>query len=195
MSGVTRAHLSLCVRTRSAIARTGTHGRKVVFCLTGPYLTRRATDRATGELPLGRGRLVDPPYVPPPTRIMVASKPGSLLLVTGPYLYTHAPEGSTYLPKRWTCTTVQYSLQWCTLTRPPLVKTHTSNPAFPTGCGLGGFVFFASGGVGRRNGRRGHPFSGGWSHSPPVGKGGDVDDGVLCVGGGCGGGLALVQGF
>jgi len=61
--------------------------------------------------------------------------------VTGPYLYTHAPEGSTYLPKRWTCTTVQYSLQWCTLTRPPLVKTHTSNPAFPTGCELGGFVF------------------------------------------------------
>jgi hypothetical protein len=75
-----------------------------------------------------------------------------------------------------------------TLTRPPLVKTHTSNPAFPTGCWLGGFVFVACGGVGRR----GHPFSGGWSHSPPVGKGGDVDDGVLCVGGGCGGGLALV---
>jgi hypothetical protein len=81
---------------------------------------------------------------------------------------------------RWTCTTVRYSLQWCTLTRPPLVKTHTSNPAFPTGGGLGGFVFFfACGGVERR----GHPFRGGWSHSPPVGKGGDVDDDVLCAGG------------
>jgi hypothetical protein len=33
-------------------------------------------------------------------------------------------------------------LQWCTLTRPPLVRTHTSNPAFPTGGGLGGFVSF-----------------------------------------------------
>ena len=28
-----------------------------------------------------------------------------LHLVTGPYLYTHAPEGSAYLPKRWACTT------------------------------------------------------------------------------------------
>ena len=36
-------------------------------------------------------------------------------------------------------------------------------------------------------GRLGHPFRGGWSHSPPVGKGGDVDDSVLCVGGGYGG--------
>jgi hypothetical protein len=35
--------------------------------------------------------------------------------------------------------TVQ-SAVWCTLTRPPLVRTHTSNPAFPTGGGLGGFV-------------------------------------------------------
>ena len=33
-------------------------------------------------------------------------------------------------------------------------------------------------------GRRGHSLRGGWSHSPPVGEGGDVDDGVLCVGGG-----------
>ena len=31
------------------------------------------------------------------------------------------------------------------------------------------------------------PVRGGWSHSPPVGKGGDVDDSVLCVGGGYGG--------
>ena len=38
--------------------------------------------------------------------------------------------------------TVRYSLQCCTLTRPPLVRTHTSNPAFPTGGGLGGFVSF-----------------------------------------------------
>ena len=27
-----------------------------------------------------------------------------LHLVTGPYLYTHAPEGLAYLPKRWACT-------------------------------------------------------------------------------------------
>jgi hypothetical protein len=76
---------------------------------------------------------------------------------------------------RWACTTVQYSLQWCTLTRPPLVRTHTSNPAFPTGGGLGGFVFLACGGVGRR----GRPRRGGWSHSSPVGKGGDVM--LFCV--------------
>ena len=37
---------------------------------------------------------------------------------------------------------------------------------------MGGFVFLACGGVGRR----GRPRRGGWSHSPPVGKGGDVDD-------------------
>mgnify|MGYP006875091406 CR=1 FL=1 len=36
-------------------------------------------------------------------------------------------------------------------------------------------------------GRRGRPRRGGWSHSPPVGEGGDVDDKVLCVGGGYGG--------
>ena len=73
--------------------------------------------------------------------------------------------------------TVQ-SAVWCTLTRPPLVRTHTSNPAFPTGGvdvgGLGGFVSFVVAGVGRL----GHPLRGGWSHSPPVGKGGDVDDSV-----------------
>jgi len=40
-------------------------------------------------------------------------------------------------------------------------------------------------------GRRGHPFMGGWSHSPPVGEGGDVGDGVLCVGGGYGGGFCF----
>ena len=28
-------------------------------------------------------------------------------------------------------------------TSPPLVRTHTSNPAFPTGGGLGGFVYCA----------------------------------------------------
>jgi len=50
--------------------------------------------------------------------------------------------GSDVHPQRmWTCTTVRYGLQWCTLTRPPLERTHTSNPAFPTGGGLGGFVF------------------------------------------------------
>ena len=70
-------------------------------------------------------------------------------------------------------------------TSPPLVETHTSNPAFPTGGGLGGFVFW--GGAERR----GHPFIGGWSHSPPVGGGGDVDDGVLCVGGEYGGGFCF----
>ena len=32
---------------------------------------------------------------------------------------------------------------------------------------------------------------GGWSHSPPVGEGGDVGDGVLCVGGGYGGGFCF----
>ena len=29
--------------------------------------------------------------------------------------------------------------------------------------------------------RRGHPLREGWSHSPPVGKGGDIDDDVTCV--------------
>ena len=38
--------------------------------------------------------------------------------------------------------------------------------------GLGGFVSFVVAGIGRL----GHPLRGGWSHSPPVGKGGDVDD-------------------
>ena len=46
--------------------------------------------------------------------------------------------------------------------------------------GLGGFVSFF---VAVLN-VRGHPLRGGWSHSPPVGKGaGDVDDDVLCAGG------------
>ena len=137
---------------------------------------------------------------------------------------------------RWACTTVQYGLQWCTLTMPPLERTHTSNPAFPTGggprtplsrrgvgeaysgrtClylgsvpplsnptprsrfdnidvgGLGGFVSFVVAGVGRR----GHPLRGGWSHSPPVGKGGDVDDDVTCVRvGGYGGGFCFKWSF
>ena len=48
------------------------------------------------------------------------------------------------------------------------------------GGGLGGFVSFVVAGIGRL----GHPLRGGWSHSPPVGKGGDVDDSVLCAGGG-----------
>ena len=30
-------------------------------------------------------------------------------------------------------------------------------------------------------GRLGHPLRGGWSHSPPVGKGGDEDDDVTFV--------------
>ena len=42
-------------------------------------------------------------------------------------------------------------------------------------------------------GRRGHSLRGGWSHSPPVGEGGDVDDSVLCVGGGYEGFLFLVR--
>jgi hypothetical protein len=43
-----------------------------------------------------------------------------LLLVTGPYLYTHAPMGpDVQTPMRWACTTVQYGLQWCTLNTPP----------------------------------------------------------------------------
>jgi hypothetical protein len=57
-------------------------------------------------------------------------------------------------------------------TSPPLVKTHASNPAFPTGGGLRGFVF--CGGVERRD----HPLKGGWSHSLPVGDSGDV---VFCL--------------
>ena len=46
-------------------------------------------------------------------------------------------------------------------------------------------------------GRRGHLIRGGWSHSPPVGKGGDVDDNVLCGGGGygCMGGVFAIIGF
>ena len=44
-------------------------------------------------------------------------------------------------------------------------------------------------------GRRGRPRRGGWSHSPPVGEGGDVGDGVLCVGGGYGGGVYSLVNF
>ena len=80
-------------------------------------------------------------------------------------------------------TVPRYSLQWCTLTRPPLVRTHTSNPAFPTGGGwVGRFRFLCCGGD-WTSWALGHPLRGGWSHSPPVGKGGDVDDDVLCAGG------------
>ena len=39
------------------------------------------------------------------------------------------------------------------------------------------------------------PLWGGWSHSPPAGEGGDVGDGVLCVGGGYGGGLYSLVNF
>ena len=56
-------------------------------------------------------------------------------------------------------------------TSPPLVKTHTSNPAFPTGGGLRGFVL--CGGAERRD----RPLKGGWSHSLLVGESGDV---VFC---------------
>ena len=48
--------------------------------------------------------------------------------------------------------------------------------------GLGGFVSFV---VAVLN-VVATPLGGG-SHSPPVGKGGNVHDSVLCVGGGCGG--------
>jgi hypothetical protein len=60
----------------------------------------------------------------------------------------------------------------CTLTRPALVRTHTSNRAFPTGGGLGGFVSFAYGAVGRRG--RSHPKLRGRSPSPLFGRGFDV---------------------
>ena len=45
--------------------------------------------------------------------------------------------------------------------------------------GMGWEVSFSLlyGGVGRR----GHLLRGGWSHSPPVGEGGDVDGSVSCV--------------
>ena len=53
-------------------------------------------------------------------------------------------------------------------------------------------VFLLCGGVGRR----GRPRRGGWSHSPPVGKGGDVDDDVTCVRvGGYGGGFCFKWSF
>ena len=96
--------------------------------------------------------------------------------------------GVSVLPQRmWACTTVRYSLQWCTLTRPPLVRTHTSNPAFPTGGGLGGFVFFAYGAVGRR-GR--HPIEGAIPPPPLFGRGFDVRSRAWQWRGGrmCGGG-------
>ena len=39
------------------------------------------------------------------------------------------------------------------------------------------------------------PLGGGGSHSPPVGKGGDVGDSFLCVGGGYGGGACFSWNF
>jgi hypothetical protein len=40
--------------------------RKVVFCPTGPYLTRRATIGRLANSPLAGGGSLAPPYVPPP---------------------------------------------------------------------------------------------------------------------------------
>ena len=53
----------------------------------------------------------------------------------------------------------------------PLRENPHLEPRFPDGGGLGGFVVVVVV-LGVR--RRGHPFIGGWSHSPPVGEGGDV---------------------
>ena len=47
---------------------------------------------------------------------------------------------------------------------------------FPDGGWAGRFRFLCCMQYGGRVGRRGHPLRGGWSHSPPVGKAGDVDD-------------------
>ena len=44
---------------------------KLVFCLTGPYLTRRATIGRL-ELPLGRGRFVWNPPMKPPAQVLTA---------------------------------------------------------------------------------------------------------------------------
>ena len=52
------------------------------------------------------------------------------------------------------------------------MRTHTSNPAFPTGGGLGGFVLCCG------DERRDRSLKGGWSHSLPVGDSGDV---VFCL--------------
>ena len=55
------------------------------------------------------------------------------------------------------------------------------------GYGLGGFVSFVVAVLNVVAGQLATPLKGGGSHSPPVGKGGNVDDSVLCVGGGYGG--------
>ena len=39
---------------------------KFFFCLTGPYLTRRATIGRLADPPLAEGGSLDPPYEPPP---------------------------------------------------------------------------------------------------------------------------------
>ena len=53
---------------------TGRPLEKFFLCLTGPYLTRRATIGRL-ELPLGRGRFVDPPLREAPTSITAVSTP------------------------------------------------------------------------------------------------------------------------
>ena len=50
--------------------------RKVFVCLTGPYLTRRATIGWL-ELPLGRGRFVGPSLRAAPTSITAYTVRGS----------------------------------------------------------------------------------------------------------------------
>ena len=50
--------------------------RKVFFCLTGPYLTGRATIGRL-ELPPGEGRFVDPPLRAAPPRITAYTARGS----------------------------------------------------------------------------------------------------------------------
>ena len=62
----------LLVRFRALAARH----RKVFFCLTGPYLTGRATIGRL-ELPPGEGRFVDPPLREAPPRITAYTARGS----------------------------------------------------------------------------------------------------------------------
>jgi len=87
-------------------------------------------------------------------------------LVTGPYLYT-PPLGSDVHPQ-WM--DMYYGTVWSAVVHTnyaPLRENPHLEPRFPDGGGLGGFVFVA---VVAGVGRRGHPFMGGWSHSPPWGR-------------------------